>query len=396
MSSTTRPAGLTLDHLRYLRREYAGELDLAALKWTPAVPSSIQLLRLTGIPPPTPTETTRTSTSSHSRLADVHFRMADVLTGLHASGGNVLFTTDSDGSRVRVGVGTCMHDGLGSSSTKASASPRAVSAPHTKASQVTSALLDGTFPGVQHTTMPAEEPWTAFTRGDPGLALAYGTPFVPPAHEAHNGIDRILRGLRGSPWIYAVVAAPLSRATLHTLSSAVLNELRLTLSARKSAGTETPVSERYEESLRGLLERLERAASVGAWHAVTYLATGADDLPRLTALARAAFARPGADPDPYDVSIATPLLKLARGFALPVSASPEPPGALRYPFALGSLVDSTELAVLVDPPREEHPGYEVQASVPFDCARAAPRATSKERSSSARFTIDGCPPGRPI
>ncbi len=354
MTRAAKPSsGLSLEHLSYLRRDFVRGIKPESLSWAPARKESVRLLHLSSTPAAAdPHESPRRRGTSLPRLSDV-------LTGLHNLNCRAIFTVDCDGTSVRVGIGTCSYEGQG---------------PGEAGAEALVSLLRGSLPGIEFASMPPGAPWSTLQgSASEAVTLAYGTPLLPGDDDAHTGIDRILQGMRGLKWVYAVVAAPIPRKAVEDLATSIINERRRSLYFRESSGGDQPIADRYEELLEGLEKRLDRAAGAGAWHAITYLAA-ADSaaLGRLSALARATFSRPGASPDPYDVSKEAPLRGAGSSFALPVSEAPEAAGVLRYPFAMGSMVDSSELAVLVDPPRGEYPGYEVRPVVPFDVSRRTP------------------------
>ncbi|MBV9929100.1 MAG: ATP-binding protein [Acidobacteria bacterium] len=173
-----------------------------------------------------------------------------------------------------------------------------------------------------------------------------GTPSARSVTERESGgqqIERLCRGMAGANWAYAVYAEPVGAAevvaTLNEVAAQVQDAYATYLLKASAADEHNRTAQRYVELLEAKLKRLERGRSMGMWAAhVMLLTDGAASLGRGQTLIHGAFSGEASVPDPVRV----------RPCAAGARESPplEP-------------LNSTELAVLTRPPREDYPGYEV-------------------------------------
>ena len=186
-------------------------------------------------------------------------------------------------------------------------------------------------------------------------------------------LERVIRGMRGSTWVYLVQAYPRPRDEVTRAREEVLTRIAAVASVtRKQVQRSTQASQArtahqtqtVSETMGGeivdrtaqyaveLLElevkRLEAALAVGRWQvAVYYGASGESDALRLGALLAGLLSGPESRPDPIRAH-------LCRRHS--TSASNQ----------FHTYLSSAEVALLVEPPKEEAPGYAVADVAKFD------------------------------
>jgi hypothetical protein len=207
-------------------------------------------------------------------------------------------------------------------------------------------FLRGSFPGIQlEQSDPAslvdrlyKLPWGALMTGIPS-----------PKEE---GLERLIRGLYGSPWAYLVLAKPLEPQAISLTFEALAEEARRVKNTylRKTSVEEDnhPLARYYLELLEAALGKYKQARVQGAWEArVALLAAHQATLEQGMALLASAFSGERSLPRP---------IRVQRCLPTPTEGSLFPP----------TVLNTVDLALLVRLPQEEMPGYQV-----FDGARFA-------------------------
>ncbi len=286
--------------------------------------------------------------------------MADLLTGSHAPSRTVRYLVTSTGQDV--GVYLALQD---------------ETAP---ADRVLPALLQGTFPGIELAAKPAANlgkdlyAQGVFTHagmltGIPTLKLRANP---QEGRAAMQQIERVLRGLSGSNWGYLVVAAAVPQPRTLDLAqqamqrvtqvSALVHEQTSRQGGRPElvdnqvqTVTRTADQTHYDaktclELLEKNLDRLQIARAEGLWQVqVYYFAAEALVQAQLGSLLRGIFAGPDSSPEP-----------------MRTVARQTDPNAADRDAELQTLLNTRELAALMQLPREEFPSYALRDYVRFD------------------------------
>lgn len=176
-------------------------------------------------------------------------------------------------------------------------------------------------------------------------------------------IERLLRGLYGEEWGYLVLGRPVEQAQITRMAYHGLEEIRhisdmVRQTVQVSSGVTAEQTDRHAaycvELLEQNLERLNRGKAQGMWQADVHLfAVSEATLDKARALCRAIFAGEDSAPEPI------------RTF----KCGPPAAAAAGDPFS--TLLNSHELAILAQLPREEMPGYAVRDYARFDVALPA-------------------------
>ncbi|MBV9231236.1 MAG: DUF87 domain-containing protein, partial [Chloroflexi bacterium] len=185
-------------------------------------------------------------------------------------------------------------------------------------------------------------------------------------------LERVIRGMYSATWAYIVQAHPRSRGQVIQDRMRVVDLLTEITSRSRvqwqstrqdslqvtsvESGSQTHtysgdrVNYRAQYLIRLLereLERLDQAAAVGQWIVCTYFgASHVDEVRRLAALLLGTMAGPDSRPSPLRASLCQP-----RGVSL---------------SHFHTFLTSNEVAVLIQLPREEVPGYAIHDHVRFD------------------------------
>lgn len=174
-------------------------------------------------------------------------------------------------------------------------------------------------------------------------------------------IERIIRGIYMGSWAYIIIARPAQTEQTDLLFERVLDEVKAVSGLTKKTVTEThtvtaehidrPV-QYYVDILERTIERLRDGRACGLWEVAGYFMS--DDLTcfsKLKAIVRSVYSGKDSFPEPFrviDCSWEEQLDQLSPS-QVPVT-----------------LLNSSELATLVQIPREEFPGYMVTQYAKFD------------------------------
>lgn len=206
-----------------------------------------------------------------------------------------------------------------------------------------------------------------------GIPARRGSPGSAAASDPTSPLTRVIRGMRGANWAVVVRAFPLPLAELRTRRDGCVASLSALLSQnRRSVQTtlqETrsrtdhasqarseviggELVDRGGEYVSAVLEReivrLDDALALGGWQvAVHFGAADASHARELAGLLRAALSGPDSRPEP-------------------IRALPSGPGAVLREEEFHTVMNSAELGLALELPREEVPGFQVADHVPFD------------------------------
>jgi hypothetical protein len=184
-----------------------------------------------------------------------------------------------------------------------------------------------------------------------------GVPTLKAGHEQDREgsvqqIERLLRGLYGEEWGYLVLARPVQEAAVNQMAYQGLEQIQqvsglVKKSAQIAPGTTSEQIDRQAqycvELLEKNLERLNRGKAQGMWQVEVYCFAATEAaLDKASALLKSIFAGADSVPDPL------------RTFKC-ASASV----AVRSSDPFTTLMNSYELFVLTQLPREEMPGYAI-------------------------------------
>jgi len=227
--------------------------------------------------------------------------------------------------------------------------------------------LRGTFPAIELAEKPTEKLGSALrqTALFNHLGRLTGIPTLKTRGEndregSVQQIERLLRGLYGEEWGYLVLARPTEDALVSQMAYQGFEQIRqvsalVKKSVQIAPGTTSEQTDRQAqycvELLEKNLERLNRGKAQGTWQVEVYFFAASEAmLDKAKALLKSIFAGKDSMPDPLRT------FKCTGGSAL----------AQHDPFI--TLLNSYELSILTQLPREEMPGYTVRDYARFDVA----------------------------
>ncbi|HIQ05377.1 MAG TPA: ATP-binding protein [Anaerolineae bacterium] len=227
--------------------------------------------------------------------------------------------------------------------------------------------LRGTFPAIELAEKPAEKLGSALRQTAllSHLGRLTGIPTLKAGrdHDREGSvqqIERLLRGLYGEEWGYLVLSRPIKDADVAQIAYKGFEQIRevsalVKKSVQIAPGTTSEQTDRQAqycvELLEKHLERLNRGKAQGMWQVEVYFFAASEaTLDKAKALLTSIFAGKDSVPDPL------------RTF----KCSPAAPQVQGNPLA--TLLNSYEVSILTQLPREEMPGYAVQDYARFDVA----------------------------
>lgn len=216
-------------------------------------------------------------------------------------------------------------------------------------------LLRSSLPGIPLTNSEAAA-LSSYLRHLPYSALMTGI----PSPKEGEGLERLIRGLAASGssnlkgWAYLVLARPVDPQTVAATFETLAEEARRVKNTylRKTSIEEDnhPLAKYYLELLEAALGKYKVARIAGAWEAHTaLLAAHQETLERGMALLAAIFSGEKSLPRP---------IRISRCAAAPTSSSIFP----------SNVLNTLDLALLVQLPQEEMPGYQVFPDARFAVA----------------------------
>jgi hypothetical protein len=251
-----------------------------------------------------------------------------------------------------------------------------------KDEQTTLSLLNAAFPGISLADLPMSDPEKIIHTTITQVGMASGIPSIKlnqDQEKNHQPIDvyrleRLIRGMRGTCWIYIVQAYPRSKADTSRDRQDLLSSMSKygSLSKRqiqRSTQTSRVITKQdtgtVSEVLGGEivdwyagyavdlmereLKRMDSSLATGRWQTAVYFgASTQPDLQRMASIVNGIFAGPDSRPDP----IRTYLCQSGHR-----EVSPE---------KFQTYLSSEELALFVQLPREEVPGYSITNYAEFD------------------------------
>ena len=294
--------------------------------------------------------------STDDRPIDLHRQTVDFVIGAHGIGGYLTFVLTETPSEVGVYLSL---DSFGTAKR----------------------LLSGAYPGI---TLEMEDALSLLARLESRFEYCGMMTGIPSSrnpgdeerlnHQRDNvPLERIVRGMRGSTWAYVVQAYPRSCADVVADRQSVLDKIAgiasvtrqqvqrsiQASSAKTSRQTETTsemmggeiVNRQAEyavELMERELKRLESALATGRWQVAVYFgATQQATAHHLAALLNGVVAGPGSRPEPVRMHFCSPASRTSSS-------------------QFNTYLSSEELALLVQLPQEEAPGYAVSDLAHFD------------------------------
>jgi uncharacterized protein DUF87 len=283
---------------------------------------------------------------------------ADLLVTLHTHRVPVAFLVDGTPGRVGIRVGTWLPRG---------GSPATVAAN----TDVVETGLRSLFPAVDLRREGPEAGRTAWATSSPwqcgGLVLGLPT-WKPPDHlDPVVPLDKLLRAMVGTRWAALVLAQPVEEMAVRELRLRLVNEMRATETAARTAGLASALAEHYLQLLQAQLQNLTEGQGLGAWRTAVYLLGDDVSYWRLAGLWRGLWSGRRSLPEPVRVFDRDEAPALAGAWALP-EPGPQPPapGHYRHPFAHQTLLSSGQLAAYVDFPTVETTGFAIRQVPDFD------------------------------
>lgn len=295
--------------------------------------------------------------------------MEDLITGCHGQGFTFAYLVLGRGNVIQVYVGL---QGL-------------------QGEAVLGTALKGTFPAIELIERPVERLGSELNATPifSHLGRMTGIPTLKTKDAAtHAGavqqIERLLRGMYGEQWGYLVIGRPVDHTQVIQLAEGLFERVHQVSPLAKqniplaSNITAEQINRRAQycvELLEKQIERLKRGKGQGMWqtdvHVFAATETGLD---RARALCKAIFAGEDSVPEPIRTFKCLPLAQAV--------------AADRF----GTLLNSQELAILTQLPREEMPGYAVRDYARFNVALPSDAATRGGDLVSIGEIMDGTRP----
>lgn len=230
--------------------------------------------------------------------------------------------------------------------------------------------LRGTFPAIELKDKPSEKLGSVLRQTAllKHLGRLTGVPTLKAGREndrqgSVQQIERLLRGLYGEEWGYLVLSRPTEDALVTQMAYQGFEQIRqvsalVKKSVQIAPGTTSEQTNRQAqycvELLERNLERLNRGKAQGMWQVEVYFFAASEvTLDKARALLKSIFAGEDSVPDP---------LRTFRCSGSVVQVQGE---------AFTTLMNSYELSILAQLPREEMPGYSVRDYARFDVALPA-------------------------
>lgn len=295
--------------------------------------------------------------------------MEDLITGCHGQGLTFAYLVVGRGNAVQVYVG--------------------LQGP--QADAILSTALRGAFPAIELAERPTERLGSELN-ATPIFSYLGRLTGVPTLKTGRTGeqsgtvqqIERLLRGMYGEQWGYLVLGRPMPYDQVLRLASGVFQQIyQLSPLAQKNVPiapniTAEQVDRQVQyciELLERQLKRLDRGKAQGMWQTDVHLfAASKAGLDRARALCNAIFAGEDSAPEPV------------RTFEC---RSETPPNNVDR---FSTLLNSHELAVLAQLPREEMPGYAVRDYARFDVALPAETSSGADDIVNIGKIMDGTTP----
>jgi len=295
--------------------------------------------------------------------------MEDLVTGCHGQGLTFAYLILGRGNAVQVYVG--------------------LQGP--QADAILGTALRGAFPAIELAERPVERLGTELNATPifSYLGRLTGVPTLkaertPGRSGAVQQIERLLRGMYGEQWGYLVLGRPMESAQVVQLAAGLFQQVyQLSPMVKKNVPIASNVTaEQIDrqaqycvELLEKQLERLDRGKAQGMWQTDVHLCAASETgLDRARALCNAIFAGEDSVPEPVRTFKCLP---------------PAPGGGVDR---FSTLLNSHELAVLIQLPREEMPGYAVRDYARFDVALPSGTPSSAGDAVNVGKIMDGTTP----
>jgi len=256
-----------------------------------------------------------------------------------------------------------------------------------QAKDILATALKGTFPAIQVRDKPAEKLGTDLRRTAHlrHLGRLTGVPTLKAGREndrqgSVQQIERLLRGLYGEEWGYLALARPTEDALVTQMAYQGFEQIRqVSAQVKKTVqiapGTTSEQTDRQAqycvELLEKNLERLNRGKAQGMWQVEVYFFSASEEtLDKAKALLKSIFAGEDSVPDPLRTFKCSSAV-------VPVQGD-----------SFTTLMNSRELSILTQLPREEMPGYTVRDYARFDVALPTEPVQPKQAVNIGRI-LDG-------
>lgn len=198
--------------------------------------------------------------------------------------------------------------------------------------------------------------------------LALGIPSYHGLKEDGTGntVDKLIRSMAGQLWRYRIFAVPLAPGYTHDLRLRILEVLRQAQSATSAAGAVSRLAAIYFELLDSHLKDLALGLSLGMWRVAIYLEGTDTSYSDLAALWSGLFSGADSSHAPMSAYENAIVGKWNRDWILP----DEPGKIFLHPFAYQTLLNSAQLAAIVDFPSLETTGFAIRKAARFDVAQS--------------------------
>lgn len=278
--------------------------------------------------------------------ADEEVELLPFLTTLGSSGVPLLFQLRGDEHGIQLSCGTWARQGVDCQGVLVSA-------------------LRGQFAAINLAAITA--PSAEDDRKLSGL-LSLGVPPIRKSSIAESPIDRLIRGMSGKRWTIMIICDPVDDSVPGIIRSLAMAEARGVESSAKAEGNPNPMAQQYVDMLRNISQQSLIGSCIGMWRYCAYLLAEAPALPALAGLWRSLYAtsKPGFDPIQALPGASVP--DMAKNWVMPDVEGERGPGQFRRLLELCSIVTSAELAQIVQFPKIDTPGLQVQTPTRFDCA----------------------------
>lgn len=343
-------------HIGYLERDYLdslqGKVEENIGDFFVPEADSIRFVKVVGI--------SKSWEQYKEKIISLRYLMDDTIAGLYGEKIPLIYLIVGEPSKVNVFVGTYPNkDGGSGISQKSDGNLSALTT-----------SLKSSYPGIDLVELDEnnlQEVIESFNFA--GIIMGTPTAKVGTEKIGVEQVERLIRGLYGTNWVYMVIAKPVVESEIVKLFNSILKEQQIVANAEKRANMTSSIADNYQELLGILLDKLELSKTQGMWHTAIYaLSQDEKVFNHAKSVIKAVFGGKESRPDPIRVLECHNLKERIHKFAHITTPCPSPYGEIQYPFKYLNLLNSLELTSLVHLPTEEMPGYFVKDYARFDVA----------------------------
>lgn len=215
-------------------------------------------------------------------------------------------------------------------------------------------LFQGSFPEAKLKILSKQDNLVNSISNMQFCGVMSGVPSDKAEKKTHM-VERLIRGLQGEPWTLAISASPINRNQITKIFDSIAHEIYNTQNSHLLKGTldeGNRLAKYYIELLEAALNQYRQGKNVGMWQTLVYLSTTKSaTLNRGLSLLSSIYSGENSIPQSVRVNVCD---QNANQSLLDSS----PP----------NILSSRELAIIVRPPKEECPGFNINDYARFDIA----------------------------